>query len=260
MKQSMDHTTGNFQPLGNTQQESSSVKRNPVTLILLICILIMSSLAFAYALKAYNNNSGLPAEPTEPHTLTNLASEKQKIKDYYARQYDTDLYALVGVWKNYFDGITPTEKSLVIFDIDDTLLFNYPSIVLSDFGFIPWMFDAWVDSARAPAINQTKGFLEYLQKRGFKVLAITGRNYTQDYGTRQNFINVGISGFQDIIYRTLTEQPPMTATVYKSNRRMQLTQTAGWNIVGCCGDQISDCAGGYAGYIMKVPNYCYFLP
>jgi hypothetical protein len=249
-------STGNFQPLGTHPQEKNS---RLLIYLLLGGIFIMSTLAFAYSLKAYNNGNSVPNTPNTPG-IVNLDPEKQKIKAYMQTQYFSDLIDLTSQWRSYFDTIQPTDKSVVIFDIDDTLLWNYPEILRSDFGFIPKEFNAWVESASAPAINQTKDFFLYLQKRNFKLIAITGRNFSQEAATRQNFASVGIGGWSDMIFRTMSEQPPMTATVYKSTRRMRLTQEQGWNIVGCCGDQISDCAGGYAGYIMKVPNYAYFLP
>ncbi len=41
-------------------------------------------------------------------------------------------------------------KLTVVFDLDETLLFNWPHISAMDFGYVPREWDRWVEEARAP--------------------------------------------------------------------------------------------------------------
>jgi len=71
--------------------------------------------------------------------------------------------------------------------------------------------------------------------------------------------NVGYTSFVSIITRNDMERN-LTATVYKSNRRVQLAEQEGYDIVGCVGDQWSDLHGPYTGFKVKIPNMIYYIP
>lgn len=101
--------------------------------------------------------------------------------------------------------------------------------------------------------------------RGFHVIIITGRPEDQTDATAKNLLlqgipkaSDGVKGYDQLILRN-KEEMPLTANQYKSARRWGLEEKEGYHIVGCIGDQISDCSGGAAGYKMKIPNYAYFL-
>ena len=111
---------------------------------------------------------------------------------------------------------------------------------------------------------------------------ITGRRDTQEKVTYGNLVAQGYIPYDGYIVLLLTLcskngpaptlilRPPQfydsTAEQYKSYYRqqvrpclliitpysLQLAQE-GANIIGCIGDQVSDCNNGYAGYIMKIP-------
>lgn len=67
---------------------------------------------------------------------------------------------LVGKWQEYFQGVDPKAltKSAVVFDVDETLLSNWPEMIAADFGYIPKMQTPWIVSANSTAFPQTKGF------------------------------------------------------------------------------------------------------
>jgi predicted secreted acid phosphatase len=127
----------------------------------------------------------------------------------------------------------------------------------TDFGFIPKLWDAWVVSGNASAIPQTRQFYQSLIAHGYTIVFLTGRN---DYVANATISNLHDQGFNT--YETLITRDPveyhLTAYNYKSARRAQLAKM-GYNIVGSIGDQLSDVNGDFAGYRMKVPNYCYFI-
>lgn len=59
-------------------------------------------------------------------------------------------------------------------------------------------------------------------------------------------------GYDKLILRGADEDK-LTATQYKSGHRRTLTE-AGYTFVGCAGDQISDCNGGFGTHLS--PYYC----
>jgi len=228
---------------------------------LLVSILILAIVAVVYSVKSYNNSGSNGSTPTEPTTpgLINVGVDKNVVREYYASgAYDAELWGLAGIWMNYWTSQTYVAKNTVVFDIDETVLNNMGEILNNDFSFLPQNWDPWVNSSAAPAINQTVQIFHYLVNTGYSVILLTGRRDTQMTATVVNLQRQGIVGYTQLIVRSPSEYS-MTATQYKSSHRQQLQMSGNFNIVGCIGDQISDCAGGFAGYIMKIPNYAYFI-
>lgn len=249
-----DLETGTVNSAGPNRQK----ERPLLHTIILVAILCISIAALVVAIQA-RNQYVRPAEIKEPG-LVNLGPQKDAVRKYYTDgTYETDLIQLVQTYKAHFDTIHAKNNSLVIFDIDDTVLSNVPELLRADFGYIPKEFNAWVESANATAMEATFDFWKYLQQKGFKIFCITGRAESQREATLENFAKVGLDGEVGLILRSESEAH-MSAALYKSQHRSTLVNTKGWDIVGCIGDQISDCVGGYTGYVMKLPNYAYFLP
>jgi len=226
-----------------------------IVLLVAVGTFAVSISGLVYAVRLYNDRVH---EPTIPG-IVNLDEEKAKVRRYYeSGQYDAELWGLSGKWQDYFASLPVNDdKAAVVFDIDDTLLSSMPEVFANDFAYIPKQFDLWVNASVAPAIPQTVKLFHLLQKRGIKTIAITGRKEFQREATVKNLLGQNITGLDPVILRS-KEEEHLSAAAYKSHRRQMLTQS-GYRIVGCCGDQISDCSGGYAGYIMKVPNYAYFI-
>jgi hypothetical protein len=55
-------------------------------------------------------------------------------------------------------------------------------------------------------------------------------------------VQVGYTNYVTLITRNSSEYA-LLASVYKANRRKQLSEQ--YDIIGCIGDQVSDCAGTY---------------
>jgi len=190
--------------------------------------------------------------------LVNLDFAKANLKTYYSSgRYDSDLWELVNIWYSQLLGYQSVVNRTVVFDIDDTVLANYPEMISTDFGYIPKIFDAWVQSANASAIQQTKWLYERALGEGFNIIFLTGRKDTQEAATRANLQRVGFTAFSQLITRTPSEYS-LTAEQYKSQRRKDL-EVQGYKIIGCIGDQFSDCTGGSTMFEMKVPNFCYYI-
>jgi acid phosphatase len=195
---------------------------------------------------------------TEQKYLVNLTFVKDAIINYHeSGQYDKDVSAAIERAKQEFDKITPSKKSAVIFDVDETSLSNYPFDKEWDFGYVQKYWDMWVDSAKAPAVPEVFGLYKYLVNRGFRIVFLTGRKDYQYYATMQNLIKVGYEKFDTLIVKDKNYYDSL-AVKYKSEKRTELT-AKGYDIVGTVGDQWSDMEGPYHGIQVKIPDYQYYI-
>jgi len=232
-----------------------------LTFVVTAAIAVMTVLIYMRINQVYTD---LPInQPDVVQLPQNLAFEKDALDSYYATRYASDVNNLAAQWIAYFNSYfvehpSGSSSTVVIFDIDETVLNNYPYYNSTDYGFEPLSWNSWVQSASAPNIPGTLSLFNALLKLGTNVIFITGRQDTVHNATLANLQTAGFSGYLQLIDRNSTEYY-LSADVYKSNRRQQVAQK--YTIIGCIGDQVSDCSLGYTGnYIMKMINYIYFIP
>lgn len=184
----------------------------------------------------------------------------QDIEDFHTNgNYDTEMTGVVNNAMLYASASTPTNNSAWVFDIDETSLSGYSEMLSIGFGYVPKLSHAWILNSSAPAIPQTLALYNQLISSGFRVIFLTGRHNDEADATALNLKNAGYVGYDTLITRTAAESN-LTAAVYKTNRRIQLSEVEGYDIVGCIGDQWSDLHGVYTGFKVKLPNYIYYLP
>lgn len=188
----------------------------------------------------------------------NLEIAKDDVMNYYdSGKYDSELDNVVKHAESKFNSIQPGDSTVVIFDVDETILSSYDFEKELDFGYVMPLWDKFILEAKEPAIKQTKSLYDLLVKRGFKIIFLTGRKNDQYNATYKNLINDGFTKFDTLIVR----QPPeydLTALKYKSLQRTELTNR-GYKIAGTVGDQYSDLDGPYHGIQVKIPNYLYII-
>ncbi len=214
-----------------------------VTLILSVIIPAFVSLTGCSAGSAY---------------LVNLSFVKDTIINYQEMgnfHKDAELAVNEGIDK--FEKITPGKESVVVFDVDETALSNYPFNKEWNFGYVEKYFDMWIDSAKAPAVSEVLKLYNYLVRRNFKIVFITGRKADQYEATIKNLMAAGYTVFDTLIVKD-KEYYGITALKYKSDKRIQLVQKQ-YLIVGTVGDQWSDLEGPYHGVQVKIPNYQYYI-
>ena len=188
--------------------------------------------------------------------LVNLRTSKDIVKDYYeSGKYDEEMREVINDAKEKFDKVTPTNKAVVIFDVDETALNNYGLALMMDFGYVYDLNKKWNEELKAPAIKETQELVSYLLNKGFKVIFLTGRNYTEYDVTYKNLIQAGYSGFDTLITQSKEDQS-LKSQEFKSKIRAELTNQ-GYEIVGTIGDQWTDLNGPYSGIQIKLPNYLY---
>lgn len=188
--------------------------------------------------------------------LVNLRTSKDIVKEYYeSGKYNEEMREVINNAKEKFDKVTPTNKSVVIFDVDETALNNYGLALMMDFGYVYDLNKKWNEELKAPAIKETQELYFYLLNKGFKTIFLTARNSNEYNVTYKNLIQEGYTGFDTLITQNKEDQK-LTSQEFKSKVRTELTNQ-GYEIVGTVGDQWTDLNGPYSGIQIKLPNYLY---
>lgn len=190
--------------------------------------------------------------------LVNLDTAKDEVAKYYETgHYEEELTKIINDAKEKFSKIDLTPNDAVVFDIDETALDNYSAIKKIGYGYEKKYWDDWLEKAEAPAIAKVKELYDFLLNKGFKIIFITGKKDYQYNATLKNMKSAGYNEFDTIITRNKDEYKIKSAE-YKTKKRKDLTKK-GYNIVGCVGDQLTDCIGENCGIIVKLPNYLYIV-
>lgn len=188
--------------------------------------------------------------------IVNLRTSKDIVKDYYeSGGYDRELDEVIADAKQKFSKVEIKENSVVIFDVDETVLNNYGLAKQMDFGYVYDLNKKWNEELKAPAIKQTQDLYFYLLNRGFKIIFLTGRNSNEYDVTYKNLIQTDYTVFDTLITQREDEQNLKTQQ-FKSTKRAELA-VQGYEIVGNIGDQWTDLNGPYSGIQIKIPNYLY---
>lgn len=158
------------------------------------------------------------------------------------------------------------ERLAMVLDIDETTLSNWAEMDAANFEYNGKEFDAWIESAQAPAIAGTLRLYRQARELRVAVFFLTGRPESQRAATEANLRLRGFDDWQQIIMRSSGEKGE-TALVFKSGERRKI-RAAGFRIVLNVGDQWSDLRsdlrsdlGGaaQAEYSVKYPDPFYFI-
>lgn len=190
----------------------------------------------------------------------NLYPHKLELRAYVdSGQYDRDLAAVAGAaeaWiKRRAAQAVAGERLTVVLDLDETLLRNWPHIEAQDFGYVPAVWNAWVDDANAPAIEPVAAVYRSARAAGIDVVFITGRPERHRAATLRNLERIGCADFAALICR-----PPEatgTSAQAKTEARRRLV-AEGRTVIANIGDQESDLAGGFSERVFKLPNPFYY--
>ncbi len=153
----------------------------------------------------------------------------------------------------------PNERLALVLDIDETTLSNYQEIAKADFAYNAKAFDAWINTAQAPAIPGTLRLYREARRLGVAVFFLTGRPETERAATERNLRAQGFAGWRQLIMRS-PAQMSETALAYKSADRARIA-AEGYTLVLNVGDQWSDLKGVPAAEVsIKYPDPFYFIP
>ena len=153
----------------------------------------------------------------------------------------------------------PGERLGIVFDIDETVLSNWPELAKLQFGFYQSLENEWEHSERAEAIPGSLALYKQAVASGLAVFFITGRPEAMRDVTAGNLRAQGMMEWTKLVLRAQDEQQE-TAVVYKSSERQKIV-AEGYTLVMSIGDQWSDLDGEpHAEISIKLPNPFYFIP
>jgi len=188
----------------------------------------------------------------------NVTVARNEVKEYYeSGKYDEELDEVIKNAREQFQEVEINDNSVVIFDVDETVLNNYGLAELMGFGYVYEMNKKWNAELKAPAIPQVKELYDFLIEKGAGIVFLTGRNIPEYEVTYKNLKQEGYEVFDTLITQREYEYE-LSATEFKSSKRKELTEE-GYEIIGTVGDQWSDLNGEYHGIQVKIPNYLYLI-
>ena len=192
-----------------------------------------------------------------PGSLSDL---KREIRAYVEQgAYQRELVAVAGraeAWITARAG-RGGERLTVVFDLDETLLSNWPHLAAMDFGYVKDEWHRWVAAGEAPAIEPVCAVFRTTRRLGVEVVILTGRHERDLAGTEKNLQAIGCADYQRLIFAP--DGDTRTSAEYKTAVRRRLS-AEGRSIIANVGDQESDLSGGYAERTFKLPNVFYALP
>ncbi len=221
---------------------------------------------------AQQSHSTTPVAPGESiqnlgPLLDRVNALKSELREYhactckcgcYAKDLDLQADRAIAFLRTRAAHRRPNEKLALVLDIDETTLSNWDQMSTANFEYNSKDFNAWVESAQAPAIPGTVRVYDEAQRLGVSVFFLTGRSDSQRASTETNLRVRGFNTWQKLIMRSL-EQKGLTALAYKSAERAKIV-AAGYRIVLNVGDQWSDLRGNpEAEYSVKYPDPFYFI-
>lgn len=201
----------------------------------------------------------VPLRAIEPG---NLSTHKRAILTYVnSGGYNRDiaeiaLQANKYLTKRLAKGAKAGKKLAVVFDIDETTLTNLAHMMANDFGYVPEVWDRWVEEGRAHAIVPVQTIYDTAVRGKIDVFFITSRKDSDKPGTEKNLRDVGYETWTAIYYKANDDK--RTAKAFKTEVRKKLA-AEGYVIVVNVGDQPSDLDGGFAERTFKLPNPFYAI-
>lgn len=194
---------------------------------------------------------------------TNLSVAKQAVVTYYeSGEYAKDVHQVTIQAQNHLlkrvrENKENSKKMAVIFDIDDTLISNYPQIKKIDFAQTKKDVNEMIAGSNVLAIEDMLQLFNLVKDNKITIILITGRSDALRTHTIDELNKVGYKGWDQLYLRTERYQG-LTPASYKTAIRKSLTES-GYDIIFNIGDQSSDLTGGYVDKTYKLPNPMYFV-
>jgi predicted secreted acid phosphatase len=187
----------------------------------------------------------------------NLSTLKREIHVYVeSGRYQQEIAAVAAEARTWIAerAARGGSRLTVVFDLDETLLDNWPHIRAMDFGYVVPEWDRWVDEAKAPAIESVREVYREARRRGVDVVYITGRAERGRAGTERNLRAIDCADYVALVCKPESHQG--SSATFKTAARQKLVGE-GRTIIANIGDQESDLVGGFAERTFKVPNVFY---
>jgi acid phosphatase len=211
------------------------------------------------ALLAFSVLSLAGCQAPEPRNVT---FAKKAATDYHNDgRYEAQFLAVTDQVQKYLSWrathAKPGQKLAVVFDLDETLLSNWP--FLSEYGYSRNidLVKHWMEQSRCPVLPSSMALYREALGLRMQVFFITGRRTPLRAATLENLKRIGVTQFAKLDCRPMADTNA-SVIPYKSACRQAITD-AGYEIVMNIGDQWSDLKGGYAERTFKLPDPFYYI-
>ena len=178
--------------------------------------------------------------------------------DYYKKNYQVELKISALYAKNYLSHISRQTKwskpPAIVFDLDETILSNWPELLRSQFVYQPKMWRKWVGSAKAKAIQPILNIVKNAQRKGISILFVSGRPEGDRNATIVNLHRIGLTHWAALI---LTQSDEERRNICKTKAKERAKLSHHYQIIMNIGDQYSDFCGQHNGVMVKLPNPYY---
>jgi predicted secreted acid phosphatase len=198
-----------------------------------------------------------PREPKPNLTLLKWRCIEWHDSGGYARAFEHAAKPASRTLEHYLRGETP-QNFAIVFDIDETLLSNWPYIYQSHFGIDQNTFATWAETSRDRALHPLQEIFNRAHAYQIPIFLVTGRDESLRAATLRNLEEAGYWGWSGL-YMKPSSYREVSIIPFKSGVRKMLTER-GYDIILNIGDQHSDLDGGYAHHRVKLPNPFYYLP
>lgn len=196
----------------------------------------------------------------------NLDLYKQSLIRYHdSGEYAKDLAIVEKQAEDYLQTrvaanarLAKPKKLAIVFDIDETVLSNYPILKKKDFAHTLDTIRANQPKGTDPVIPEMYKLYQVAIKNNVAVFFVTGRLEKLKDATVQNLQRVGYTQWAGLVLKP-NHYKGNSASVYKTAVREQI-ESKGYDIIMNIGDQKSDLVGGHADKTFKLPNPYYFVP
>jgi acid phosphatase len=252
----------------NVQARRNNTLKRQASIISFLIAILLSAIPVAIAQQTATKPARTVIQSPTAEQIVNLDALKSKVRQYhdctckcgcYSRDIDAQADRAIRFLRKRAEHRRVSEKLAMVLDIDETSLSNYQELDTSGFNYVERDFNAWVDTAQAPAIAGTLRLYKEAQKLGVSIFFITGRPETQRAVTERNLTEQGYANWQKLILRPASMATEST-TVFKSAMRAQIVGE-GYKLVVNVGDQWSDLNGEpHAEFSVKYPDPFYLIP
>jgi acid phosphatase len=250
------------------EPEGTSTLKKQVCFIPVFITLLATAASGFFALAQAGGNQHAVSQNVAAERILNVDELKNQVKQYhdctctcgcYAHDLDAQADRAIEFLRRRTAQKRPNEKLAIVLDIDETSLTNYQELLRSGFNYEKSGFNAWIDTAQAPAIPGTLRLYKEAQKLGVSVFFITGRPASQRAATVRNLEAQGYTSWQELILRP-DSAASQSVTAYKSSMRGQIV-AKGYILILNIGDQWSDLKGNpEAEFSVKYPDPFYLIP
>jgi len=184
-------------------------------------------------------------------------------------RYQSDTYFAAEPALDYVKSLSVSNdgKDAWVFSLDDTLISTLPYYELHGFGsevFNKVSYNEWASLAVAPPIEASWILYKELQRLGFSIFIVSGRDEYLRNVTEANLISAGYTHWKKLILRGHSEKGKL-ANDYKSSKIKDIVEE-GYRIRGVSGDQWSDLFGNSIAQgnsisqrTFKLPNVMYYI-